>query len=121
MFERSAEVLPEWRVLAGIVGGEKQTQHKEQTEGAGGAHQQTRDERQSDRQFTVSDKKGERRRVWQDEVLQNRLHEGIRAVFEKAVDPELKAAVQGELRAEDFVLGENEKERADCDAQYGQC
>jgi hypothetical protein len=53
----------------------------------------------------------------QDEVAQNRHHEGIGAAFvEKLIDPVLKAAVEGELTTEDFVFTEDQKEDADGDA-----
>jgi hypothetical protein len=50
------------------------------------------------------------------ETLEHRHHEGVSARFEETVDPELKAAAQRELRAEDFVLGENQEQHADGDA-----
>ena len=56
-----------------------------------------------------------------NEAAEDGGHEGICAtLLEKAVDPELKAAVKRELRSEDFVLAKNEKEDADAYAQDGQ-
>jgi len=57
--------------------------------------------------------------VREDEILKNGLHEGVSAVFEETVDPELKAAMQCELRAKDFVLSKNQKEDANGNAQNG--
>jgi hypothetical protein len=37
-------------------------------------------------------------------------------LFEKAADPELEAAVKSELRAEDFVLAEDEEKDSNADA-----
>src|SRR5260370_18392870 len=57
----------------------------------------------------------------QHKAAQNRFHERISpALAEKFVDPELKPAVQRELRAEDFVLAEDQKKGADADAQHGE-
>jgi hypothetical protein len=48
-------------------------------------------------------------------------HEGIGpSLFEGAVDPERKAAVESELRVENFVLSKHQKENADADAENGQ-
>jgi len=59
--------------------------------------------------------------VGEDETPEDRGHEGIgAALFEEAVDPELEAAVKRELRAEDFVLAEDEEKEADADAQNGE-
>src|SRR5882762_9122145 len=56
-----------------------------------------------------------------DEVAEGGDHEGVGAAFgEEFVDPELKAAVQGEFCAEDFVLGEDEEEEAHADAEDGE-
>ena len=52
-----------------------------------------------------------------NEAAEDGGHEGICAtLLEKAVDPELKAAVKRELRSEDFVLAEDEEEKTDADA-----
>jgi hypothetical protein len=59
--------------------------------------------------------------VGEDEVAQNWSHEGVGAAFgEEFVDPELEAAVESELGGKDFVLGEDQKEKADTDAEEGQ-
>jgi hypothetical protein len=47
-------------------------------------------------------------------------HEQVGALFEETVNPVLKTAAQGELRAEDFVLGKNQEQHADSDAQSHQ-
>jgi len=55
----------------------------------------------------------------QHEVLQDRDYKRIRsAVLKEAVDPRLKSAAERELRSEDFVLREDQKQAADC---YPQC
>ena len=57
----------------------------------------------------------------EDKATEDGCHEGIgAALFEEAVDPKLEAAVKSELRAEDFVLAEDEEEDAYADAQNGQ-
>ena len=53
----------------------------------------------------------------QDESAKNGGHEWICSAFEEFVDPELKTAVQCELRTENFVLRENQEQHADGDAQ----
>src|SRR5258708_11438191 len=50
----------------------------------------------------------------QHKAAQNRFHERISAALaEKFVDPELKPAVQRELRSKNFVLAEDQKKGAD--------
>jgi len=118
MAEAGAEVLPEGSGGAWIVGGEEKSKHEDQAAGAGGADGNAEKERESDGEFAVRDEKGDGRGVGEDEVKQNGRHERIRgAVGEEFVDPELKAAVKSEFGAEDFVLGEDEEERAHADAQ----
>jgi hypothetical protein len=52
------------------------------------------------------------------EVPQNRNHERVGTAFvQKFVNPELKTAVQSELRAEDFVLAEDQEKQANTDAK----
>jgi len=52
-----------------------------------------------------------------NEAAEDGGHERIcAALVEKAVDPELKAAVKRELRSEDFVLPKDEEEETDADA-----
>ena len=76
------------------------------------------EEGESDGEFAVGDEEGDGRGVGENKIAEGGDHEGIGAAFgEKFVDPELKAAVQGELRVEDFVLGEDEEEEADADAE----
>jgi hypothetical protein len=59
--------------------------------------------------------------VGKDEIAEDGSHEGVGSAFGKEfVDPELKAAVQRELGGEDFVLGEDQEEEGDADAEYGQ-
>lgn len=117
MAERCAEVLPEGRVSAGIVRRKQQREHVNDSGDAGWANQHARTEREADREFSVAGKQRDGRCMRQDEVAQNRHHEGIGAAFvEKLIDPVLKAAVEGELTTEDFVFTEDQKEDADGDA-----
>ena len=54
----------------------------------------------------------------QDEVLQDGNHERVRGpVVEEAIDPPRKAAMQGELGTEDFVLSEDQKQAPYCHPQ----
>jgi hypothetical protein len=58
--------------------------------------------------------------VRQDKILEHRNHEGIGAVGEEAGDLGLEPATQGELSAENLVLGKDEKEDAHGDAKEGE-
>jgi hypothetical protein len=59
--------------------------------------------------------------VGEDEAAEDGGHEGVgAALFEKAVDPELKAAVKSELCAEDFILAEDQEKDANADTENGQ-
>ena len=107
MIERSAEVLPERGVRARVVCGKQQDQHVNESEEAGGANEDSRDERQTDTQLTIRNEECNRRGMWQNEILQDRLHEGICAIFKKAVDPKLKSSMKRELRAKNLVFTEN--------------
>jgi len=56
--------------------------------------------------------------VGENEIAKDGDHKRVGAAFgEEFVDPELKAAVHGELSTEDLVLVETEEEKADADAQ----
>jgi hypothetical protein len=59
--------------------------------------------------------------VGEHEIAKDGGHERVGAAFiQEFVDPKLKAAVQREFGAEDFVLGEDQEEGADTDAEEGQ-
>jgi len=121
MAEAGAEISPEGDGGAGIVRGEEQRKHIDQAAEAGGAHQDAEDEREADGEFAVRDEEGDGGGVRQDETAKNRGHEGVGAAFgEEFADPELKAAVKRELRAEDFVFAKIEEEEADADAERGE-
>ncbi len=121
MAKAGAEILPDGCGGAGIVRGEEQREHVEEAAEAGGADQNAENEREPDGEFAVRDKEGDGRGVRQDEAAKNRRHERIRAAFGKEfADPELKAAVKRELRAEDFVFAKIEEEEADADAKRGE-
>lgn len=121
MIERASEVLPERDVRPGVVRGKQQREHINQPANAGRAHQDAQHEREPDGQFAVGDEESDGPGVREDEILQHGHHKGISAAaVEEAVDPELEAAAEGELRAKDFVLAENQEEHADSDAQPGE-
>jgi len=121
MAEAGAEILPEGGGGAGIVGREEQREHEDEAAEAGGAHEDGEDERDPDSEFGVSDEEGDGRGVRQDEPAKNRRHERVGAAFgEEFADPELKAAVKRELRAENFVFAKIEEEEADADAKRGE-
>jgi hypothetical protein len=103
---------------AGVVGGEEQDEHEDQAGDAGGAHEDAEEEGESDGKFAVGNEEGDRCGVREDEIAEEGNHEGVGAAFgEEFVDPELKAAVQGEFSTEDLVLGEDEEEETDADAE----
>lgn len=118
--QAGAEVLPKDRMRAGIGRRKEKRKHEQEAASASGANENAENQRDADGQLTISDEKGDRRRVSQDEAAKRGDHEGISAAFEEAVDPVLEAAVKRELRAEDFVLAENEEENADGDAEEGE-
>src|ERR1700722_8315501 len=57
--------------------------------------------------------------MWQNEIPEDRNHEGISSVGQEAVDPRLEAAAESELRTEHLVFAENEKQDTHGDAQQG--
>ena len=69
MVERSAEVLPEWGARAGIVCGKQKAQHVNESEEAGGANEDSQDERETDAEFTICDEECDWRGMWQNEIL----------------------------------------------------
>jgi hypothetical protein len=58
--------------------------------------------------------------VSEDEATENGRHERVSPAFEEFVDPELKAAVKSEGRAENFVLAENQEKNAHANAKQGE-
>jgi len=113
--------LPQGCLGAGIVRREKQRQHIEQAEGAGRPDANSKEQSDADSQFAICDKEGDWRCVRKNEATQHGSHEGISALGEETIDPELKAAMQRELRGQDLVLAENQKENAYGNAQEGEC
>src|SRR5271155_1062925 len=97
--ERSSEVLPEWRPGSRIVGRKQQRQHEENPEDTCQAHLNTQHQTKTNRELSVSDEKCDGRGVRQHQAAQHGYRERVGTVYQKAVDPELKAAVQRELRA----------------------
>ena len=107
MFERSAEVLPELGAHARIVCGKQQAQHVNESEEAGGANEDSQDERETVAEFTIRNEECDWRGMRQNKILKDRLHKRICAIFKKTVDPKLKSAVKRELRSENLVFTEN--------------
>ena len=107
MIQRRSEILPECGVGAWVVRREQQRQHVSQTTHTGGTDQHSKHKRETDRQLAISYEGRKKLRMRQHEVSQDRCHEPIRTVSEETVDPELKPAAPGKLRAKDFVFGED--------------
>src|ERR1700719_2891144 len=107
MIERRSEVLPERCIPSGIICREQQSEHVQQPEGAGGTNKHAERQRQTDGHLAVSHQKRDRRRMAQHKTAKQGNHERVRAVFYKFVDPELKSAVQRELRSKYLVLPKN--------------
>ena len=112
--------MPDRRVCTRIVGREEQGEHEDEAAKAGGANENTECKSDADGQLAVGHEEGDGRGVRQDESAENGSHERVgAALFEEAIDPELKAAMKSELSAENFVLAEDEEEDADADAKNG--
>lgn len=121
MVQRDAEILPEWRSRAWVVRRKQKSEHIHDSKSAGESHPDARKQRNSDREFSVGGKESDGRTVWQHEMVQDWDHKRVGGpVLQKAVDPGLKSAVESKFCAEDFVLGEDQKQAADRDAQSGE-
>lgn len=120
MVQAGTKIFPEGGAGAGIVGGKKQSEHEDQSTKTGGTDQNAQGESQTDGKLAISGEEGDDSCVGKNKASQYRNHKGIGALLEELVDPELKAAVKGELGAEDFVLREDQEEKADCDAENGE-
>ncbi len=118
--EGGAEVLPCGDGGAGIVGRKEQGEHEEEAAGTGLADGDAGEERDADGEFAVGGEEGDGGGVGQDEIAQDRNHEGVGAFLQELVDPELEATVEREGGAENFVAGEDEEEDADADAKKGE-
>lgn len=118
--ERSAEVLPKRRIRSGIIRREQQREHVHHAANTGRPHKNSGHQGQSNRQLSVSHGERDDRGMGKHEIFEHRNHEGISPALHKQIDPVLKAAGAGELRAEDFVLGENQKKTTDCNSQRGE-
>src|ERR1700751_5221912 len=70
VIEGSAEVLPERSMPTRIIGRKQQTQQVEKPEAAGKANANTNQQRQANRQFTVSDQKRNGCRVRKNKTAQ---------------------------------------------------
>ncbi len=112
--------MPERRAGTGIVGGKQEGKHECEAACACQADEEAENQSKADRQFCVSDQKGYRSGVRQDEVFEDGHHKWIgAALLQPLVDPELESAMKSELCAEDFVFAEDEEEDADGDAKKG--
>lgn len=120
MTQAGAEVLPEGRSRTGIVGRKEHGQHEDEPADACWAHEDAEDESKPNGEFRVSHQESDRRGVRKHESAKHRGHERVGAALEESVDPILEAAVKSELRAENFVLAENQEEYSDGDAQHGE-
>lgn len=119
--EAGAEVLPEGHARARIIGGKQESEHKDQTAQAGWADQDAERQGEADGKLAIGDQERDGGGVREDEPFQDGDHERVGAALgEEFVDPELKAAVQSELRAENLVLAEDQKKYADGDAKEDQ-
>lgn len=113
--------MPDRRGCAGIVGREEQGEHEDEAAQARGADEDAKRESDADGQLAIGHEEGDGRGVREDETAENRSHERVgAALLEEAVNPELKAAMQSELSAEDFVLAEDQEEDAHADAKNGE-
>ena len=118
MIQRRPEILPQGRVVTGIVGREKQKEHVDESERAGDPHPDSQHQTQANCQFPIRDDKCDGRGMRKNKVLQDRHHLWISAALvEELVDPPLKSAVQRELRSKNFILGKDQEKAADSDTQ----
>lgn len=117
--QRSAEILPERSMLPGEVGRKQQGEHVDRTKRARRTDQDSKEQSEANRQFTVSDQKSDRGGMREHKAAQNRHHEGIGAALEKSFDPSLKPAAENKFCAENLVLAEDQKKNADRDAESG--
>ena len=117
MAEARTEILPKRRCRAGIVRRNKQREHVDESANARRAHEDTENERDSDGELPVGHQKGDRCCVRQHEAAKHRGHEGVGSSFEKFIDPELETAVKSELRAEDLVFAEDQKQDSNANAK----
>ena len=121
MAEGCAEVLPEGSGGTGVIRGEEEGEHEDEAANAGGTNEQAENQADADGELTIGYEESDWSGVRQNEAAENRGHEGIgTAIVKEAVDPELKAAVEGELGAEDFIFAEDEEDKSDADAEEGE-
>src|SRR5258708_38494183 len=97
---------------ARIVGGEQQGEHEDHSKNTGSAHQDSGCKSDADAQFTVRHQKSDHAAIGQNEISEYSKHERVGAVLDEPVDPKLKSATESELRAEHFLLAQQQKERA---------
>ena len=121
VFEGGTEVLPERRLGTGIVGGEEEEEHHGEAAEASPADHDAGEETDGDEQLGEADDGGEDDGMGEDQVSQKRLHEGVGALIEEAADVRGHAATPDKAGAGEFVLGEDEEDEADGDAQEGEC
>src|SRR3954465_1685403 len=120
MVERSTEVLPHWKVRAGVVGREKQPKHVNQPEEAGHPASKAKEKTEADEELAVGHHVSNRECVRQDVVLEYGDHERISTILKKAVDPKLEAAAANKAFAENLVLAKDQEQQThkdtnDCD------
>lgn len=91
MTQGCSKVLPEFRVRSGIVRGQQQNEHVNESPQARCANDNAKNKCQTDGKLPLGHEKCNRCGMRQDEVSEHGNHEGIRAVFQEAINPELKA------------------------------
>src|SRR5437773_9243601 len=119
MAQACAKVLPEGRSRAGVVRREEQGEHEDEAAETCGTHQDTENQRNSNRQFAIGHQKGDARGVWKNKAAQNGRHERISPALQELIDPELKAAVKCKCGAENFVLLEDQEKNPHTDTDQG--
>ena len=119
VLERGAEVSPELDICAGIVGGEEEEQHHNQAAEACPTNEDAGDQADGYEQFGDCDEGSEENCMRENYAFEERLHEWVAALFDEVADV-VGHATPDEFRAGEFVLGEDEKQKADRDAQEGQ-
>src|SRR5260370_1743800 len=120
MIQRAAEVLPEGCVRSGIICREQQGKQIDQCRSARGTNKYTEHKGHTDGQLAVRNQKCDWRRMGQHKSAEHRNHKRVSAVFQKFVDPELKTAVQSELRSENLVLRKDQEKNSYRNTQESQ-
>lgn len=119
VIERGAEVQPEGGVGAGIVRSEEEEQHHGETAEACPADQDSCEQAQCNQQFGDGDDGGAEDGVGEDEAFEQGADEGVGALVEELTEV-LGQSSPDEFGVDQFVLGKDEEEKADGDAEEGE-